>query len=285
MKSKRSRVGRDIRPNAGLKASYEKKLVELAEEMHKSVAYWILAAYKRQLPRVDELMARDGVTELAEDASPARDMLAALRRQLGRWMAKYDEKAKTYADWLGRRANATATAGVKASVSEVSGFTVGMSMTRNVNNVLQSVVAENVALIRSIPQKYFLEVEGLVMRSVREGRDIAGLTDDLQKRYGIVRRRALDIARDQTNKATASIARARMQDLGIEKAIWRHSGRSKHPRPSHKAADGKPFDLKEGLMIEGKLTFPGQHINCGCTAAPYFEDLEERRAARGRRGA
>lgn len=66
MKSKRSRVGRDIRPNAGLKASYEKKLVELAEEMHKSVAYWILAAYKRQLPRVDELMARDGVTELAE---------------------------------------------------------------------------------------------------------------------------------------------------------------------------------------------------------------------------
>ena len=263
MKSKRSRVGRDIRPNAGLKASYEKKLVELAEEMHKSVAYWILAAYKRQLPRVDELMARDGVTELAEDASPARDMLAALRRQLGRWMAKYDEKAKTYADWLGRRANATATAGVKASVSEVSGFTVGMSMT----------------------QKYFLEVEGLVMRSVREGRDIAGLTDDLQKRYGIVRRRALDIARDQTNKATASIARARMQDLGIEKAIWRHSGRSKHPRPSHKAADGKPFDLKEGLMIEGKLTFPGQDINCGCTAAPYFEDLEERRAARGRRGA
>lgn len=285
MKSKRSRVGRDIRPNAGLKASYEKKLVELAEEMHKSVAYWILAAYKRQLPRVDELMARDGVMELAEDASPARDMLAALRCQLGRWKAKYDEKAKTYADWLGRRANATATAGVKASVSEVSGFTVGMSMTRNVNNVIQSVVAENVALIRSIPQKYFLEVEGLVMRSVREGRDIAGLTDDLQKRYGIVRRRALDIARDQTNKATASIARARMQDLGIEKAIWRHSGRSKHPRPSHKAADGKPFDLKEGLMIEGKLTFPGQDINCGCTAAPYFEDLEERRAARGRRGA
>jgi hypothetical protein len=46
-------------------------------------------------------------------------------------------------------------------------------MTSQMNNALQATIAENVVLIRSIPEKYFTEVEGLVMRSVARGRELS----------------------------------------------------------------------------------------------------------------
>ncbi len=277
--NRRALRGRDIKADVGLRRKYADKLVALVTEMHRSTVYWLMAEYKRQLPRVEKLMATDGAMALADDASPARDMLARLRQQMRRHRAIIDEKAQGYAEWFAARANSGATARTKASLSEMFGFTVGMKgITRNVNNVLQSVIAENVALIKSIPEKYFTELEGLVMRSVRTGRDIATLTDELEHRYDVARDRALLIARDQNNKASASISRARMQDAGVEMAIWRHSSRAKHPRPSHLEADGKIFPLSEGLLIDGEYIFPGEEINCGCTAAPYVERMTARSA-------
>lgn len=277
LNDRRAFRGRDIKADLGLRRKYAEKLVALVTEMHRSTVYWLLAEYKRQLPRVEKLMATDAA--LADDASPARDMLARLRAQMRRHRAIIDEKAQSYAEWFAARANSGATARTKASLSEMFGFTVGMKgLTRNVNNVLQSVIAENVGLIKSIPDKYFTELEGLVMRSVRTGRDIATLTEELEKRYDVARDRALLIARDQNNKASAAISRARMQDAGVEMAIWRHSSRAKHPRPSHLEADGEIFPLAEGLFIDGEYIFPGEEINCGCTAAPYVERMAARSA-------
>ena len=104
-------------------------------------------------------------------------------------------------------------------------------MTTPMNNALQATITENVGLIRSIPERYFTEVEGLVMRSVARGRDLSYLTDELQKRYGITRRRAALIARDQNNKATSVMQAARQKSLGITQGIWRHSHAGKEPRP------------------------------------------------------
>ncbi len=269
------KTARMIPANAGLHRAYADKLTGLVRELSDSVTYWLLAEYRRQLPRVERMEATP-VTALtarpaAEDASPARDLLARLRQQSRRWRKKFDEKAQAYAEWFAARALQTTTAAARNSLSEAAGFMVPMTMTRNVNNVVQAVVAENVNLIRSIGSQYFTEVEGLVLRSVRAGRDIAWLTDELEKRYGITRRRALTIARDQNNKASAAIGRARMQDAGIRLGVWRHTSVSRHPRKSHKAADGLVFDLSEGMLLDGKMIFPGEEINCGCRFEPVIE--------------
>lgn len=264
--------GRDIKPSASLRSAYAEKLLRLVTDMHHSATYWLMAEYRRQLPRVEAYMAHD--------ASPAVDILATLKEQMRRQRRIFDEKSEAYADWFTSRANSGATARAKMSLGEMFGFTVPrMGNTRNVNNVLQAVKAENINLIGDLATKYFTELEGLILRSVREGRDIAGLTRDLEERLGVVRRRALLIARDQNNKASAAISRARMQDAGITEAIWRHSGRSKHPRPSHEAADGHVFDLTEGMFIDGKMIFPGEEINCGCTAAPVMPRANARSEA------
>ena len=55
-------------------------------------------------------------------------------------------------------------------------------MTLAMENVMKSFIHENVNLIKSIPEKYFTEVEGMVMRSVRSGRDLAYLSDELEHR-------------------------------------------------------------------------------------------------------
>ncbi|WP_413194559.1 phage minor head protein [Pararobbsia alpina] len=143
------------------------------------------------------------------------------------------------------------------------------------NNVLQASVAENVSLIKSIQEQYFTQVEGLVMRSITAGRDLKTLTDELEQRYCIARRRAKFIANDQNNKATAQMARVRQQSLGCKKARWRHTGGGKHPRESHVAADGKIFDLNKGLYIDGKWIFPGELPNCGCIGEPIIPGVDD----------
>lgn len=264
-----AKTGRAVGANAALRDRYQRKLTDLAEEMHRSIGYWIVAEYKRQQPRAAALMAAD--------ASPARTMIDALRTQFDRWRREMDDKADRYAAWFAARANSAATAGVKQSLTAAAGFTVGMQMSRTVNNTLQAIVAENVSLIRSIGDDYFRDVERAVLASVQRGRDVAGLADELEKVAKISRDKAVLIARDQNQKATSEISRTRMADAGIAFGTWKASNRARHPRKSHQEADGKVFPLSEGLMIDGKLTFPGMEINCGCRTAPVLPGYERKK--------
>lgn len=269
-----NRTGAGVRSNAGLRNQYQDKLRTLVKEMSDSVTYWLMAEYKRQQPRVEAMTP----TPTATDASPVRDMLAALRKQMRRWSDIYDAKADAYAKWFASRANATATASTKSAVSNLLGFTVGNQMSRNVNNCMQGIIAENVGLIRSISSDYFRQIEMLVLDSVTKGRDIATLSERIQGLYGKTKSRADLIARDQNNKASGAIARARMQDAGVEYGVWKHSSVSMKPRESHLEADGTVFDLSKGLFLDGVWTWPGHEINCGCYVAPYLPRANERSA-------
>jgi SPP1 gp7 family putative phage head morphogenesis protein len=146
--------------------------------------------------------------------------------------------------------------------------TVEFKMSPAMNDVFQATVTENVSLIKSIPSQYFTDVEGLVMRSVQRGGDLSGITDELEKRYGITRRRAAFIARDQNNKANATFTRVRQQELGVTEAIWLHSAGGKEPRPSHVAFSGKTYNIREGALIDGKRIWPGELPNCRCVSRP-----------------
>lgn len=267
------KTGRPVIPNAGLRVAYERKLLALVDDMHRSTLEWL----KTQCPQ----SWSGGQAAAAHDSSPGQAMplhalQAALRAQSRQWCHNMDAKAEAYASWFAARANAAASAGAKASLTEVAGFTVKFRLTPHVNSILEGIVAENVSLINSIAPRYFDEVQTLVMRSVREGRDIAGLTNALEKRLSMTRDRAVLIARDQNQKASAAIARARMQDIGVTQGIWRHSSRARVPRPHHKEANGKVFDLETGLLINGRYVLPGQEINCGCSFRPVLPSIVQR---------
>nr|WP_277347156.1 phage minor head protein [Collimonas pratensis] len=134
-------------------------------------------------------------------------------------------------------------------------------------------MSEQVGLIKSIASQHLTEVQGLVMRSVADGRDLGTLAKGLEDRYGITKRRAALIARDQNNKATATITRVRQDSLGITEAVWMHSHAGKHPRPSHVAANGKRYTIKEGMYLDGVWTWPGREIGCRCISKSVIPGL------------
>jgi SPP1 gp7 family putative phage head morphogenesis protein len=208
--------------------------------------------------------------------SPASDLDREMRRLSRQWRRRFNEAAPEIAALFARRARGGADATLLRMLKQ-AGFTVPFRMTKGMRDVVDATVAENVSLIRSIPEKYLGDVQTSVMQSVKAGRDLATLSKDLRKNYGVSYRRAALIARDQNNKATSALMRVRQVDLGLEKGVWLHSHAGKEPRPTHLANHGKKFDLKEGWFDPDprvrKRILPGELINCRCVWKPVVPGL------------
>lgn len=259
-----------IVPNKGIELWYRKQLIKLIDEMQHSVEYWLKIEYKRQLPKI------------AQDALPANELYKEIKKLIKQWQKKFNSKSLELAKKFIMQAYNYTEAAVSTAIkmlkkeklkADVSSMAIGFKKNPRMENVVQSFIHENVNLIKSIPQKYFTEVEGMVMRSVRDGRDLGTLTEELQKRYGITKRRAILIARDQNNKATSQLNRTRMTEIGFTRAIWVHPTGIKEPRHSHVKADGKIFDLNKGCLIDGEYIYPGELINCHCRYKTIIEDI------------
>lgn len=256
-------IGAPIHPNAGNAAEYRRRLEALIDEMHRSLAYWLCARW------------RDNPPVTAADELPAAAMRRTMKTLSRRWESRFDEAAPRLGEWFARRAADRATSKLE-EILDQAGVTVRFRNTAAVRDVLAATVGENVSLIRSIASEHLSDVEGLVMRSVAAGRDLSSLSRELEARYKATRRRAALIARDQNNKATATVARVRQQEAGVTKARWLHSGGGKHPRPEHVAFAagrlGGPFyDPARGAYLEGRWTWPGTEINCRCVSRPVIE--------------
>lgn len=247
-----------VRPNAGVAADYRRRLDRLIDEMNASTLYWIKATYRANTP------------EMAQDVSPAMAMRQAMRRLSRRWERNFAQLANELASYFAKTAAERSDSAMRAQMRK-AGFTVKFRPTRAQNDAMQAIVGENVALIKSIPANYLTQVEGSVMRSVATGRDLATLAAELEEHYGVTKRRAAFIARDQNNKATSALTRVRQTELGIKKARWRHSHAGKHPRVSHVEADGEVYDIAKGMLIDDEWIFPGEKPNCRCTGEPIIE--------------
>jgi len=256
-------VLRPVRPNAGVQAWYCKRLDSAVKEMQDSIVFWLKANYRAA-------GLADGI---AEDDSPAMMMRKAMQKLARRWMSKFDDLSISLSQSFADRALGNSDVSLRNAM-EAAGATVKFTMTPEMNDVYQGCIGEQVGLIKSIASEHLSEVQGLVMRSVQRGRDLGELSEELQKRYGITKRRAALIARDQNNKATSVMQSARQRALGIKEGIWRHSGGGKVPRHSHVKADRQKFDLAKGMFIDNEWIMPGELINCRCTWSPVIPGLD-----------
>lgn len=264
-------VLRPVRANAGIEAAYKKQLERWVDALHKSLTYWIAAQYRANPP---PSLAQDAGFESFRDGSPANAMRRAIHRMSRRWMKSFDKGADELAKYFVDKA-AGATDVQLQSILKKAGFTVKFSTTADVNNAMQAAIGENVGLIKSIASEHLSDVEGLVMRSMTQGRNLGELTEQLTQRYDITKRRAALIAKDQSNKLTSVINRTRQNELGITEALWMHSHGGRHPRPSHVAANGKKYDINKGMYLDGEWLLPGQAINCRCTSKSLIPGINK----------
>jgi uncharacterized protein with gpF-like domain len=251
-----------VRPNLGIAAAYKRKLQALVDDLYAYAYARIVKTYRANPPR------------MAADASSAVTMQTVMDEIAKDWKASI----KAAGLLLGQHFAMTVMRQTDLSMSRilrVSGFNVQFEMTPTMLEVMKASVGEQVSLIRSIEEKFFTDIEGLVMRSVSNGRDLRYLTDELEDRYNVTRKRAAFIALDQNNKATATLNRVRQKEIGIRQAVWVHSGASHHPRPSHVKASKEHlvYDIDTGAFLDGEWIHPGEAINCRCVSRPIIPGL------------
>ena len=216
-------------------------------------------------------------------ASQARIITNKLKEK---FQQLFNRRSKGLAENMIESAKKSSRSSLGSSLKQLSG---GLTLktdvlTARLNDVLIATTAENVALIRSIPEQYFGQIQGSVMRSITHGEGLKDLIPAMQKYEGITYRRAKMIAMDQTRKTYNGINLARMDSIGIKEAEWLHSGGSDHPRKTHMEMDGKVFPLtdsigKHGEEIPGGMydrdveeyIQPGQLPNCRCRYRPVIK--------------
>lgn len=245
-----------IRPSAAIAERYEIAIAAFVTEMHADVSRAVLAEWR----------VTDATVLLAADDSPARVLQATMARLGDRWVRRITalapKMARHFATAVQDRCDRTLATNLRKA-----GLSVRFRMTEAMRDALDAVIGDNVAQIKSVPERYLSQVESLVMQSVQQGRDVGTLSKELKNRYGVTKRRARGIALRQNNLATTAMRTARELSEGYTEGEWLHSAGGREPRPEHVAFSGKRFPLARGHDFhngEG-LVRPGEPYGCRCT--------------------
>lgn len=267
MTRKRQRTFRPVHYNAGDISWYRSTLLREIRAMNKDVRATVIQVFDEN-PLAEP--------EMANDANPVRIVRDAIRNLANKWINRFIDMATGVSDELVTKTTDAVDRNLKSSARK-EGMTIQMQWTTAMEERQEAIIAENVSLIRSIPEKYFTEVEGMVYRAVAKGGDRKQLTDELMQNFtqreGITRRRAEFIARDQVRKATSALSAVRQQAAGITHGEWIHSGGQANPRHSHVKAGSErlEFDLSKGAYLDGQWVMPGFLPNCSCSWRPKIK--------------
>ena len=136
-------------------------------------------------------------------------------------------------------------------------------------------VSNNVALIESLGEETFDDIEAIVKETVLQGRSLGEIRSFIERKFDTSENRAAFIARDQTSKLNANLTRFRQQAVGVDEYTWVDSGDSR-VRRRHSVLNGRVFKWTEPPVVDfktGRTAHPGEDFNCRCTARPVINKL------------
>lgn len=141
---------------------------------------------------------------------------------------------------------------------------------------LRQVVADNVALIRTIPQVAHQSLRDRLAAELAEAPfDRARLTTLLRDEYRSTGYRVRRLARDQTSKTIGRLTEIRHRQIGVRRYRWSTS-LDERVRDTHRVHDGEIFAWASPPPATGH---PGEDIQCRCVAIPIIEDDLRRKLA------
>lgn len=244
LKVKRRPIPRQMMPRT-LEMEYGKALVPFLENAWRLVEQEVLPLAKRELARFDE----DWNTLL--DALNARFFTSLSVRAL-------EDAARRFAgrtsQWNRDQLRRQVVAGL--------GVELPLNDTR-LGPLIDAFLQENVALVKSIPNRFLDDVERQVTVAVRQGLRYEVLAAQLKDRFGVAQREAEKIARDQVGKFYADVNQVRQEDLGVTAYVWRTMNDNR-TRPEHQRREGQRFTWKS----PPPGGHPGRAVLCRCYAEP-----------------
>lgn len=236
--------------NKGVEKEYKRKLDKLVQAMSASVMYWVLADY---------------------GGRSAYEMAVAIRKRVKQWDKIFGKEAQKIALWFVNNVKKHTEVGMNNAFAS-AGYKMRKKTPADLMNAIEY---ENIELIKSVPEKYFIGIKEVALLSLMYGWSKDKLNEELVKRKGIVERRVKNIASDQTYKTTRLIKQAICVANGIRYAKWKYTWQAEKPREYHVMADGAIFDIDKGCLIEGEFIYPSEKINCHCDFNPVIADYDD----------
>jgi len=236
--------------------AYTRKLVALVRRTWKQIARDVLplvAKYRAPSERQDALNGQDLVTQVG---------WATIRT--GQEVP--EDEAKGYASMAARQIEMFNERTQARLVEQVKGVDV-MTGRPDLHAARDAFMADNVKLIKSIPETMHDRVAQHVRKAMAEGTRHEQLAKTLQAELGIGERRAQLIARDQVNKYNGKLAEARQTAAGFTHYKWITAG-DERVRDSHMRNQGRVFAWASPPDATGN---PGEQIRCRCAAVPLSE--------------
>ena len=266
--------------------------------------------YETQLKGMIDLMAGDYLAEIegvfgtkgvrqhfAMDAKLPVDRIASMFERLAkRWMPKIAKWSQKTAEQMALKINKHSFVTVGESLR-----TMGIKEPADISKSdfdlrMESFIAQNVALIKSVPTEMHSKIERAVWNSLTAPKGteqgIFGIKAAVQDVTSSEFSRAKFIAQDQNAKLYSALNIARQEQNGVMSFIWMHSSAGKTPRKCHQAWDGRRFATKGGqnelyeILPDGTLKKyevgqdgareadlgkPGFPPKCRCRAKPYID--------------
>ncbi len=283
-------TGVSLVPNSSIEAWYARQLQSLVTRMNQET-----------MRDVKSLLQSDPQARAfyAMDAKGALPVFTKFRNMFNRLRAKYDEAFDKLAEAIAPdfvkkiNVNSKTTTSFSLKGIDREPKEPGTSI---MAEILKANIAENIALIKSIPEEHFHRLQNTMWESVTSaepGVVYAGVSGmervvkDLMKIEGMTERRAKGIAGDQTSKVYTDINTQRMSAAGVEKFRWDHSSISEkgHFRQSHVDRNGKLYLVKgspkelyneDGSDANAEVKDadrgkPGYAYKCRCRMAPVVD--------------
>lgn len=145
---------------------------------------------------------------------------------------------------------------------------------------------QNSQLISNMTNNEIERVSGYVQRAIQDGSSHKSLVESIEKSFGITRRHAKLIARDQTSKLNGSLTKLRQEEAGISTYRWQTS-QDERVRADHRALSGKLCRWDDPTVyynektkrwekrsrIGGTNVAPSVDVNCRCIPIPVLQDI------------
>ena len=205
----------------------------------------IMAEYERSRAA----LTTDGAAEIGDILTRTENdiatILLSIRLRLQRWAAIAERQHRQR--W---------TAAVKAGTGIDIATMIGPETARE---TVGAAIERNVGLVRSVSEATRTKIGEAVFRGLSQRKPAREVAAEIREGVAISRRRALNIASDQTVKVAAQLNSERRREAGIDTWVWLSSHKV-HFRPEHAARDGKRYsDDDPPSDLPGELPF------CGCT--------------------
>lgn len=271
-------TGADLKASAATSALMSREVNSMVTAMSREIRRIIRDAYEVPEVEVRQLVE---VMDARQDFNPAEVIAMKLGQMLERWAAIFDEGAKVIA---AKMIGATIKRSDRELPKSLKDVSLGLTLKPSpaFNTYMDAATQEAAALIKRVPGEFIPNVQQDVMRSITQGKGLQDLVADLDKREVKVKNWSKNVARDQTRKAYATVNRVRLQEAGVRKFKWIHSGGSNDPRMHHMrkwpaGLNGGIFSFDDPPIIDpktGERGLPSQLPFCSCSMVPVV-DLEE----------